>query len=67
MSKKTFEDCGELLTMKEVQEVLGLSKAYVYEKLVNEPGFPLVRFGRKMVVPKNRLQEWLDEKVCVEK
>jgi len=53
-----------LLTMKHVREVTGLSKAKTYE-LAHSPGFPLVRFGRVMRVPREAFLRWLDEQTGV--
>jgi excisionase family DNA binding protein len=49
-----------LLTMKHVQDVTGLSKAKAYE-LAHSRGFPLVRFGRSMRVPREAFLRWLDQ------
>ena len=49
-----------LLTMKHVQGITGLSKARAYE-LAHSQGFPLVRFGRSMRVPKDAFLHWLHE------
>jgi excisionase family DNA binding protein len=49
-----------LLTMKHVQGITGLSKARTYD-LAHSQGFPLVRFGRSMRVPKDAFLRWLNE------
>ena len=54
-----------LLTMKNIQEVTGLSKAKAYE-LAHSRGFPLVRFGRSMRVPREAFLRWLDQQAGVE-
>jgi hypothetical protein len=49
-----------LLTMKHVQGITGLSKARTYDLALSQ-GFPLVRFGRSMRVPKDAFLRWLNE------
>jgi len=54
--KNTME---KMLTVKEIQEILKLSRAKTYE-LVNEPGFPKIRIGRCIRVPETALKQYLD-------
>jgi len=49
----------KMLTVKEIQEILKLSRAKTYE-LVNEPGFPKIRIGRCIRVPETALKQYLD-------
>lgn len=51
----------ELMTVKELQDYLGIGRAKAYE-LVNEPGFPVLRIGRSIRIPKDLLEEWIVEK-----
>ena len=50
----------EMLTVREVQQMLRLSKNVVYN-LVNQPDFPSVRIGRKILIPVGKLKEWIDK------
>jgi excisionase family DNA binding protein len=54
-----------VLTLKHVQEVLGISRPKTYE-LAHTRGFPVVRFGRAIRVPREALLRWLDEQVGME-
>jgi excisionase family DNA binding protein len=47
-----------VLTVAEAGELLGISRAFAYE-LVARGELPVVRFGRRIVVPKARLLELL--------
>lgn len=49
-----------VLTMKHIQDVLGLSRPKIYE-LTHTQGFPVVRFGRAIRVPRDRFLKWLNE------
>ena len=55
MSKST-----EVLTVSQVSDFLniGLTKAY---ELCHSKGFPVVRLGRKLLVPRKQLELWLEE------
>jgi excisionase family DNA binding protein len=48
-----------VLSVAEAGELLGLSRAFAYE-LVARGELPVVRFGRRIVVPKAALLELLD-------
>jgi excisionase family DNA binding protein len=63
MSTATIMDAQDLpavLTMGQVQQLLGLSRPKTYE-LANRQGFPVVRFGRALRVPKAALLRWLEQ------
>ena len=43
-----------------VAQVLGVSPSSGYE-LMHEPGFPVLRVGSCMVVPKEKYIQWMEE------
>lgn len=49
MQEKT--DIPELLTVKEIQEKMRISKAVVYN-LINSGQIPLVKIGNRKLIPK---------------
>ena len=51
---------SEMLTVKQLQEQLKLSKQGAYN-LVNRPDFPTVRAGKKILIPADKLQQWIDK------
>ena len=56
-----------VLTVEELAEQIGICRVSAY-KLVNDPEFyPAFRLGRKVMISKKRLQEWLDEMTTKEK
>ena len=59
------EELPLVLTMKHVQEITGLSKPKVYE-LAHTRGFPVVRFGRALRVPREAFLRWLDQQTGVQ-
>lgn len=65
MAKK-YTDMHQLpliMTAEEVADVLGIGRSKAYE-LLNSQGFPAIRLGRRMVVPRDRFLEWLDAAVA---
>ena len=48
------------LTVDEAAELLGIGKNLML-KLTTVEGFPAIRFKRKIIINKKKLQEWFDE------
>lgn len=61
---KNYEDLPLTLTAPEVGEVLGISRASAYE-LVRSKGFPSIRICTRIIVPKDKLIAWINERVEV--
>ena len=59
------EELPLVLTMRHIQEITGLSKPKVYE-LSHTRGFPVVRFGRALRVPREAFLRWLNEQAGVQ-
>ena len=53
---------NEILTAQGVAEFMKLSLDVIY-RLVHLEGFPVLRFGRAIHVPKSQLLEWIDNQV----
>jgi excisionase family DNA binding protein len=51
-------DLPAMLRMSDVQRFLGLSRPTTYE-LVHRRGFPAVRFGRVIRVPRDAFLAWI--------
>lgn len=61
MKKVQFRSYEELPLMPSVPEMaaaLGISRAGAYE-LVRTEGFPALKIGSRIVIPKDELQEWV--------
>ncbi len=57
---KSYDDLPLFLNASLVSQVLGMSISTAYE-LMNEPGFPVLRVGSRMVVPKDKFVEWVSQ------
>ena len=58
---KHYDELPLMLSVPEVAAVLGISRAGIY-KLVRSNGFPALKIGSRIVVPKEKFIEWIDEK-----
>ena len=58
-SYQSYNDLPLFLNANLVAEILGVSISTVYE-LFHEPGFPTLRVGSRMVVPKEKFIQWAD-------
>lgn len=62
MQESTFTNYDQLplfLNANTVAQVLGVSISTTYE-LLNDPGFPTLRVGSRMVVPKEKFIQWAE-------
>ena len=57
---KIYDDLPLFLNANLVAQVLGVSPSSGYE-LMHEPGFPVLRVGSRMVVPKEQFIRWVTE------
>ena len=56
---KSFDELPLMLNVVQVAAVLGISRAGAYE-LVHSEDFPTLKIGSRIVVPKDKLREWID-------
>ena len=54
-----------LLTIKDIQEIFQCGKNYAYS-LTKLKGFPTIKIGKKIFVPKDKLKKWIDENTNTE-
>lgn len=47
------------ITIEECAKYMGISKQLMSE-IVREPGFPCIKFKRRFLINKSKVQEWLD-------
>ena len=54
-----YDDLPLILSVPDVASVLGISRAGAYE-LVRSDGFPSLRIGSRIVVPKEKFIGWIN-------
>ena len=62
----TFTNYDQLplaLNADEVAQVLGISRANAYN-LMHSKGFPVLQVGKRLVVPKDKLLDWIEEQIA---
>ena len=57
---KSYDELPLFLNSELVAKVLGVSPSSAYE-LMHEPDFPVLRVGSRMVVPKEKFIQWVEE------
>jgi excisionase family DNA binding protein len=55
----TFQDLPVILCVDEVARALRISRANAYN-LMRSEGFPTLKIGKRMSVPKEKLIEWIE-------
>ena len=59
---KTYDELPLMLSVSQVADVLGIGRTNAYE-LVKEKDFPSLNIGSRIVVPKDKFIQWIEEKV----
>ena len=59
----SFDQLPLTLTADQVAAVLSISRANAYT-LMHSKGFPTIRIGKRMVVHRDRLIDWMNDRVC---
>lgn len=57
---KNYDDLPLMLNAEIIKDVLGISISSAYE-LMRRRDFPSVRIGNRLIVPKDKLREWLEK------
>ncbi len=59
---KNYDELPLMLNAENVKDILGISISSAYE-LMKEKGFPSVRIGNRIVVPKEEFRAWISAQV----
>lgn len=59
---KNYDELPMFLNAKAVSALLGISSASCYE-LMHEKDFPTLRLGNRIVVPRDKLIEWINLRI----
>lgn len=58
---KSYDELPLFLNAETVAKVLGIAPSSSYE-LLHEPDFPSLRIGNRIVVPKEKFIQWVEER-----
>ena len=59
---KSYDELPLFLNARIVAQVLGLSAAGAYE-LLHQDGFPVLKIGSRLVVPKEKFLSWVESQL----
>ena len=59
---KSYDELPLFLNAEMVAKLLGISPSSCYE-LMHEKGFPVLKIGSRMVVPKEKFRTWVERNV----
>ncbi len=51
-----------MLNAKDIKEYMRISRTEAYEQMHSE-GFPLIRIGKRMLAPRDKFLEWVEDQV----
>ena len=63
MKESSYKDYNELplfLNVEMVGKLRGVSPSSAYE-LMHEKGFPVLKIGNRLVVPKDKFRRWVED------
>ena len=60
MNNENFNISRVGISIDEARKILGIGRNLML-KLVTVPGFPAIRFKRKIIINETKLQEWVDQ------
>ena len=63
-SYRSYDELPLFLNAATVAKVLGVSPSSGYE-LMHDPGFPVLKVGSRMVVPKEKFIQWVEQNTAV--
>ena len=62
MTYTSLEQLPLALSAEDVAQGLGISRANA-DTLMHSKGFPTIKIGKRMTVPKDKLIEWIDKQM----
>ena len=57
---RSFDELPLTLNANQVAEVLGISRVFAYS-LLHQETFPTITIGKRMLVPKDKFVEWMNQ------
>ena len=59
MNDQEIQNLPFALNAQQVADVLGIARSSAYT-LIHSEGFPTIHIGRRLLVPKDKLLQWMD-------
>lgn len=58
---RSYDELPLMLTVADVADVLGIGLAHAYE-VVRRQDFPTITLGSRIIVPRDKFIQWIEEK-----
>lgn len=58
----TLKQRPEMLSANDLLEIFPISRSGIYD-LLREPGFPCIHLGRRIIVPRDAMIDWLENRL----
>ena len=58
---RSYDELPLMLTVTDVADVLGIGLAHAYE-VVRRQDFPTITLGSRIIVPRDKFIQWIEEK-----
>ena len=62
MKIQSYSDLPFFVSVSVLAQLFGISQSSCYE-LMHEKGFPSLRIGSRIVIPRDKLIEWIDSRI----
>ena len=62
---RSLDELPAMLTAAELAGALGIARAGAYA-LLHRKGFPALRIGKRLMVPKDKLAAWIDQNTGID-
>lgn len=60
-----FNDFPDIMTVRDLKKLLGIGINKAYE-LTKYKGFPAIHIGRKIIIPKKQLIQWIENQTIIQ-
>ena len=60
---RSFDEMPVTLSVEQAAEALSISTVSMYKLIKKDSTFPAIQMGRRIVIPKENLKKWIDDKI----
>lgn len=57
-----MQECSKVMTVKEFSQEYGINLKKCYE-IVRSKGFPAIQFGKRIIIIRSKVDEWLEANI----
>ena len=57
-----MQECSKVMTVKEFSKEYGINLKKCYE-ITNAKGFPCLKFGKRIVIIRSKVDEWFESNI----